>query len=533
MKFKDNSKGINFEEKNIAFTEKTKLEPGVVTRTGNVAKETKAEKAVFAWKKEEEDIHDVLQAFEKKANTDEEQAAASIPDQMAERRLDQIARKFSDNLQEDKKEIKELKQQVKEIKHDLKADIKEEKKLEAANKEQKEQLGEKEKSPFRDRQTNFSDSTYKFQNRQEKSFRAENIDYGGKNKFIEESLDTKQDKNKTNTDVERKKAGQRAESKKVREEKERGARQDKFENRKKELQEKKKEKKSAKKEKNKKVKKAASRTAAARLFESKSKIQNQLGDMSGEGTGNLLKDGSSGLLSVFSNMAKDIGQAILKKIMQMLGSFLGMFLAPLMLILILFMMISGAVSIISGASSDEGSNVEDVYIEEGDGKEFRSLTDDEIDAIIAALYETYNDPDNDIYEMGAEQEKVIRYALGKVGCKYSQDYHTSLSANIFDCSSLVYRAYRSIGVDVSNSGTYSAAEECRKMIDTNKTVSDHLIPGDLIFWGGADNGRYKGVYHVAIYVGNGKMVEGYGKSKGVIYSDVRNQDKIVCFGRPL
>lgn len=30
-----------------------------------------------------------------------------------------------------------------------------------------------------------------------------------------------------------------------------------------------------------------------------------------------------------------------------------------------------------------------------------------------------------------------------------------------------------------------------------------MMPGDLIFECGSDNGRYKGIYHVDLYVGNG------------------------------
>ena len=125
-------------------------------------------------------------------------------------------------------------------------------------------------------------------------------------------------------------------------------------------------------------------------------------------------------------------------------------------------------------------------------------------------------------------EDVLRYALSKVGCAYDQNYHGSLSVDIFDCSSLAYRSYREVGIDIKNGDSYTAAEECRAMENQNKVVGSHLVPGDLIFYGGANNGRYKGVYHVAIYVGNGKMVEAKGKSYGVVYGDVRSNNIVAC-----
>ena len=156
------------------------------------------------------------------------------------------------------------------------------------------------------------------------------------------------------------------------------------------------------------------------------------------------------------------------------------------------------------------------------------MSDDDIAHIITALYE--NDSD-----MSAAQETVLRYALGKVGCAYSQEYHEDLNVDIFDCSSLVYRAYLAAGIDISNAGIYTAAEECRGLVNAGKTVSGELMPGDLIFYGNSNNGRYMGIYHVAIYVGkvNGidKMVEARGENYGVVYCDVR-VGNVVSVNRP-
>ena len=48
----------------------------------------------------------------------------------------------------------------------------------------------------------------------------------------------------------------------------------------------------------------------------------------------------------------------------------------------------------------------------------------------------------------------------------------------------------------------------------------------------ASNGRYKNISHVAVYVGNGKVVEALNENLGVVYRDVASTGKIVVIGRP-
>ena len=46
-----------------------------------------------------------------------------------------------------------------------------------------------------------------------------------------------------------------------------------------------------------------------------------------------------------------------------------------------------------------------------------------------------------------------------------------------------------------------------------------LRPGDLVFFGGSSakrNGRYKRIYHVAIYIGNGRTMESSSLSNNVV-----------------
>ena len=284
----------------------------------------------------------------------------------------------------------------------------------------------------------------------------------------------------------------------------------------------------------KEVKKAATRTAVAKMLESKKDLHNQVGDLSGQTSGDLLKDGSAGLLTTVVNTFKQSATHVAKKIGLSLMKTIASLITPLIIpICFVFLIVTSMMSTFSAVGGLLGSDGGDETYENvdvtGDGYAYSFLSDERIEDIIQALYDNYDD-------FSSDQEQVIRYGLTKVGCAYDQEYHGNCNVNIFDCSSLAYRSYRCIGINISNNGAYSAAEECRAMMDAGKTVTGDLKPGDLIFYGNSNNGRYMGIYHVAIYVGrvNGvdKMVEARNPSMGVVYGDVRTTN-IVNISRPL
>ena len=159
----------------------------------------------------------------------------------------------------------------------------------------------------------------------------------------------------------------------------------------------------------------------------------------------------------------------------------------------------------------------------GDGKTYTSLSNSEIDQIIESCGLSDSKKDKQV-------EKVLRYALSKVGCQYNQAYHSNTSVNIFDCSSLAYRSYLAAGVKMASSaptaaGIYSIYEKKGKVVSVN-----NLQPGDLVFENN-QSGRYKSIGHVGIYVTKGKWVEAQGTNSGVVYSDVR--DNAIYAVRPL
>ena len=147
-----------------------------------------------------------------------------------------------------------------------------------------------------------------------------------------------------------------------------------------------------------------------------------------------------------------------------------------------------------------------------------ALTQAEVDAILQGI----TDP---------TQRTVVSYALTKVGYPYSQQYRDT--GNYYDCSSLAYYSWKAAGIDISYGGANTAAAEAEGLDSAGHTVSyADMQPGDLIFYSYERNGRYKNISHVAVYVGNGMVVEAKGVDYGVTYNAVPNVGSIVLIGRP-
>ena len=146
------------------------------------------------------------------------------------------------------------------------------------------------------------------------------------------------------------------------------------------------------------------------------------------------------------------------------------------------------------------------------------LTNSEIDNIVKNITDV-------------NQQFVCRYALNRVGYPYSQAYRDS--GNYYDCSSLAFYSWKAAGIDISYGGATTAAAEAQGLESAGYTVSfEEMQPGDLIFYSYLRNGRYKNISHVAIYIGNGKVVEAKNEKYGVVYGDIPSPESIVLIGRP-
>ena len=147
-----------------------------------------------------------------------------------------------------------------------------------------------------------------------------------------------------------------------------------------------------------------------------------------------------------------------------------------------------------------------------------SMTEEEINAVLSKITDS-------------RLKTVCSYALHRVGYPYSQELRDS--GNYYDCSSLAYYSWKDAGVDISHGGATTAAAEAQGLDEAGKTVSyEEMQPGDLIFYSFTSNGRYKNISHVAVYVGDGKVVEALNENSGVVYRDVASVGKIVVIGRP-
>ncbi len=99
-----------------------------------------------------------------------------------------------------------------------------------------------------------------------------------------------------------------------------------------------------------------------------------------------------------------------------------------------------------------------------------------------------------------------------LGAIYSQEKR--MQEGYYDCSSFVWRSYNAAGLKIGNvNSAPTAAEIARKLEAEGKAIAyeyieaDQLKPGDLIFYAGYGNGRYKNIDHVSMYYGSSYLWE--------------------------
>lgn len=129
-------------------------------------------------------------------------------------------------------------------------------------------------------------------------------------------------------------------------------------------------------------------------------------------------------------------------------------------------------------------------------------------------------------------KQVVAFAMSKLGYPYSQANRND--GEHFDCSSLAFYAYQSVGITLMSGSANTAAAIANYCSTRGQTVSyEQLQPGDLIFYCCTPgNGRFMGIDHVAIYAGEGKIVDASASKGYVVYRNVFWRDRIVLCGRP-
>ena len=103
------------------------------------------------------------------------------------------------------------------------------------------------------------------------------------------------------------------------------------------------------------------------------------------------------------------------------------------------------------------------------------------------------------YSVSSRAQAAVKYALAQVGEPYS---FSARPPNSWDCSKLTSAAWAQSGVGLT-------ALSYTQWDQTKRVPVSEIQPGDLVFYFGTD------VHHVAIYVGNGKMVSASNPSDGV------------------
>lgn len=139
-------------------------------------------------------------------------------------------------------------------------------------------------------------------------------------------------------------------------------------------------------------------------------------------------------------------------------------------------------------------------------------------AVLQTVGEVSQAADSFVEEQSEVQlrNQVVEYALSFVGGRYrygGTDPHTGV-----DCSGFVrYVLKNSAGVDVSRTSRTQAQEGV-------SISADEMKPGDLLFYGSS-----KRINHVAMYIGDGKIVHASTERTGIKTSiwNYRNPVKIV------
>ena len=144
------------------------------------------------------------------------------------------------------------------------------------------------------------------------------------------------------------------------------------------------------------------------------------------------------------------------------------------------------------------------------------------------VYQVKFNPDLQPGETGSA---AVELALTKLGTPYSQEYRSQ--EGYFDCSSFTYWVYDQLGVNLSYGGANTAAAQGRFIMENDLAVAyEDLAPGDLVFYSFKVNNRFLNIDHVAIYAGDGYVVDASFSKKNVVHRQIYNTGNIVLCGRP-
>ncbi|MDU4976740.1 MAG: NlpC/P60 family protein [Hungatella hathewayi] len=148
------------------------------------------------------------------------------------------------------------------------------------------------------------------------------------------------------------------------------------------------------------------------------------------------------------------------------------------------------------------------------------------------LFDTvYNVEINPDLIPGETGNAAVDLALTKLGIPYSQALRNQ--EGYFDCSSFTYWVYKQLGLSLQYDGSNTAAAQGRYIAENHLAIAyEDLAPGDLIFYSFKVNNRYMNISHIAIYAGDGYVVDASYSKKKVVYRPIYSLNNIVLCGRP-
>ncbi|WP_019638644.1 C40 family peptidase [Paenibacillus fonticola] len=109
--------------------------------------------------------------------------------------------------------------------------------------------------------------------------------------------------------------------------------------------------------------------------------------------------------------------------------------------------------------------------------------------------------------------QVVNFGKKYMGTPYKFGASTS-TTSVFDCSSFMKHIFKKYGVNLPR----TSAAQSKVGVAVSKK---NLKAGDLVFFSSGSRSTGKNITHVAVYVGNGKILHTYGKP-GVTISDLNS-----------
>jgi cell wall-associated NlpC family hydrolase len=95
----------------------------------------------------------------------------------------------------------------------------------------------------------------------------------------------------------------------------------------------------------------------------------------------------------------------------------------------------------------------------------------------------------------------------------------------FDCSGLVYAAYKSAGLGFPN---WDRLNSSLYWVATKRVPLSELVPGDLLFY--SYKGTVSTIHHMSIYAGDGMMWEAHNKDKDLMFSSIYSVKGLMPYG---